>query len=795
MDVFSPSYEPGMNGGLQLLALGADLILRTQLQALAQSGYRLVFANDGPEALDFLCSGDLPVVAILDWTAQWADLWQAIPPLKQRRHLYVIVLLNWAERDHRGEALRSGADDCLYKPTGAEQLQRRIQFGSQLILERALRDSEERFRIAFEQAVIGMAMIDLYNGKFLQVNQALCDFLGYTREELLVRDIMSVSHPENVPTSGLLVAQLAHGEFNGEQMERRYIRKDGAVVWALVSLSLVRDSEGRCAYVSSQFKDITKRKEAEQAQQQAEVFAQAIMDNIEELVMVIDLQGKCRYASPSHLQGLGYEPRELIGESAYCTLHPDDRPLVDCAMQQAMSTGRAPTVTVRRIHKNGSVHHVEARGTLVRGVCDSKDGFVLVSRNIDERLLAEHKLREASAETELFLQSIPSILIGLDAQGHIIRWNRSAAEVFHLASDDVLGRPIEHCGINWLHPEIGFQVSRWIQTEDSHRCEDLPYELDHDRRYVGFNVRRMEGDADQPPRFLITGADVTERKTLEDQLRQAQKLEAIGQLAAGIAHEINTPTQYVGDNTRFLQESWRDIANLLALSQSICHQAQTGVAAKELLQKFDSLAAESDLSYLIEEVPKAIEQSLDGVQRVAKIVKAMKDFSHPGSQEKRAVDINQAIESTIAVARHEWKYVSNVVTDLQPDLPPVPCLIGEFNQVILNLIVNAAHAIAEAKAEGLIEKGTITIRTYRHDEWAEIAVQDTGTGIPVEIQPRIFEPFFTTKPVGRGTGQGLSLAHSVIVKRHQGQIWFETEIGRGTTFFLRLPFRVPENVS
>jgi signal transduction histidine kinase len=282
---------------------------------------------------------------------------------------------------------------------------------------------------------------------------------------------------------------------------------------------------------------------------------------------------------------------------------------------------------------------------------------------------------------------------------------------------------------------------------------------------------------------------------LQQALLQAQKLEAIGQLAAGIAHEINTPTQYVGDNTRFLQESWQDIANLLALSQSICQQAHAGTVAKELLGKFDSLAAESDLSYLIKEVPKAIEQSLDGVQRVAKIVKAMKDFSHPGSQEKRAVDINQAIESTIAVARHEWKYVSNVVTDLQPDLPPVPCLIGEFNQVILNLIVNAAHAIAEAKAEGLIEKGTITIRTYRRDQWAEIAVQDTGTGIPVEIQPRIFEPFFTTKPVGRGTGQGLSLAHSVIVKRHQGQIWFETEIGRGTTFFLRLPFHVAEKVS
>jgi signal transduction histidine kinase len=145
------------------------------------------------------------------------------------------------------------------------------------------------------------------------------------------------------------------------------------------------------------------------------------------------------------------------------------------------------------------------------------------------------------------------------------------------------------------------------------------------------------------------------------------------------------------------------------------------------------------------------------------------------------------------VARHEWKYVANVETDFQQDLPAVPCLIGEFNQVILNLVVNAAQAIGAAAAEGLTEKGTITIRTCRHEEWAEIAVRDTGTGIPPDIQRRIFEPFFTTKPVGQGTGQGLSLAHSVIVKRHQGQIWFETDIGHGTTFFLRLPLHAAES--
>ena len=312
---------------------------------------------------------------------------------------------------------------------------------------------------------------------------------------------------------------------------------------------------------------------------------------------------------------------------------------------------------------------------------------------------------------------------------------------------------------------------------------------------MGFTVRRIECEEHPLPRFILTGADVTDRKSLEQQLRQAQKLEAIGQLASGIAHEINTPTQYVRDNTGFLKDSWQAIANLLQISQTMRQQAETGSVAKALLEEFDRAVRDGDLEYVLQEVPRALDQSLDGVQRVAKIVKAMKDFSHPGSQEKTATDINKAIESTVAVARHEWKYLAELVLDLQPDLPLVPCLVGEFNQVILNLIINAAHAIAAAAVEGLRESGTITIGTRCEGEWVEVSVKDTGTGIPNHLRSRIFEPFFTTKPVGQGTGQGLALSHTAIVKHHEGQIWFESEVGRGSTFFVRLPLRVEERVS
>ncbi len=395
------------------------------------------------------------------------------------------------------------------------------------------------------------------------------------------------------------------------------------------------------------------------------------------------------------------------------------------------------------------------------------------------------RLQAAYVETELFLRSIPSILIGIDAQGGITRWNLTATNTFGIDDRAATGLPIENCGIRWLHPEIKAEIDRWLATESFYRCDSMPYEREGKTRFVGLHIRRIPSKDGEQIGFIITGADVTERKALEEQLRQAQKLEAIGQLAAGIAHEINTPTQYVGDNIRFLKDSWASVVEFLTFCGTVRFDCAAGPVSREHLQQFCELHQKCDLEYLLKEIPSAIDQSLEGVQRVAKIVKGFKEFSHPGSEEKRAINLNQTIETTIAVARHEWKYCAELVTVFDSDLPLVPCLSGEFNQVMLNLIVNSAHAISSTVEAG--GKGTITVSTQREGTWARIAVTDTGAGIPADIRSRVFEPFFTTKEVGKGTGQGLALAHNVIVNRHQGQLWFESETGRGTTFFLRLP--------
>jgi signal transduction histidine kinase len=256
-----------------------------------------------------------------------------------------------------------------------------------------------------------------------------------------------------------------------------------------------------------------------------------------------------------------------------------------------------------------------------------------------------------------------------------------------------------------------------------------------------------------------------------------------------MAHEINTPIQFVGSNTSFLQLMFRHMDRLLAAYDALLDAAKRGEVPQALIRNVERVAQDADLDYARQEIPKAIEQSLEGVERVARIVRSMRELSHPGRGQKTPVDLNQVIDSTITVARNEWKYIAEMVTEFDTSLPLVPCLEDEIRQVILNMVLNAAQAISEAVGDGSRGKGTITVRSRRHGAWAEITIRDTGCGIPEAVRSRIFEPFFTTKPVGKGTGQGLAIARSVVVERHNGTITFETQPGSGTTFIIRLPIR------
>ncbi|GLH71966.1 hypothetical protein GETHLI_04680 [Geothrix limicola] len=280
-----------------------------------------------------------------------------------------------------------------------------------------------------------------------------------------------------------------------------------------------------------------------------------------------------------------------------------------------------------------------------------------------------------------------------------------------------------------------------------------------------------------------------DREQAEIQLRHSQKLEAIGQLAAGIAHEINTPTQYIGDNTTFLRDVFGQSLALIRTLEGHLERIREagGPSAEEARTALEALAV-GDVDYLEEEIPKAIQQTLEGVARVSKIVGAMKDFSHPGGESASSIDLQRSIESTITVSRGEWKTVAQLETDFAPDLPLVPCYPDEINQVILNLVVNAAHAIAaRQESRGASGPGLIRVGTRHLQDEVEIWVSDDGTGIPEEIRDRIFDPFFTTKSIGKGSGQGLSIVHAVVTEKHKGRIEVESTQGKGTTFRIFLP--------
>jgi signal transduction histidine kinase len=282
-----------------------------------------------------------------------------------------------------------------------------------------------------------------------------------------------------------------------------------------------------------------------------------------------------------------------------------------------------------------------------------------------------------------------------------------------------------------------------------------------------------------------------ELRLTQAKLLHAQKLQAIGQLAAGIAHEVNTPAQYVTDNVSFLRRAFDKLWRVLDAQSNALAAARNGDVTAQSFELVDEARTAAKLDYLAHQVPRAIEQSMAGLGQVSSIVKAMKEFSHPSGVEKQPFDIHDVIESTSIVAKSEWKYVADLELSFDWNLPPILLLRNEFSQVLLNLIVNAAHAIAEGLPSASSEKGKIVISTKAVGACVEIRISDTGPGIPEAVRSRVFEPFFTTKGMGRGTGQGLAFAYSVIVDKHGGSIHFETEEGRGTTFIICLPLAAP----
>ncbi len=442
---------------------------------------------------------------------------------------------------------------------------------------------------------------------------------------------------------------------------------------------------------------------------------------------------------------------------------------------------------------DGAVAFLNALASVLGEAIQSRRAHELVKRQSESLAAMTDSLRGLVSEKERLIEQIPGVVMIFDVypdgSRKYLYVSPRSTPLLGVAPDEFLADP--DCFSTHVHAEN--HELRWATVSGVARAgrAPLPSELqwfcrDGSEIWLREEAAIIHGNDSvvrvQAVLFDISAAKRadSERARLELDLRLAQKLEAVGQLAAGIAHEINTPVQFIGDSVRFLKEANDDLMSLVGTYRDLLHATAPFDQAQ---RRSRALAAEeqADLDYLTTRVPAAFERALDGVERVALIVRAMRQFAHPSS-ERSPSDINEGLRTTLIVSKNEYKYVADIELDLG-ELPLVMANAGDLNQVFLNLIVNAAHAI---EGLGSDQRGKIRVRTRADESGVLITVSDNGCGIPAEIADRVFDPFFTTKPVGRGTGQGLAIAHTII-ERHHGTIKFEPTPGGGTTFRIALP--------
>ncbi len=429
-----------------------------------------------------------------------------------------------------------------------------------------------------------------------------------------------------------------------------------------------------------------------------------------------------------------------------------------------------------------------------------------------EQLAAQQKqnaeLREQLSLRDLALDSIPTHFVVskvTPTENIIVYCNRAVGDNLGYQREELVGKSGGKQIGTILSPERAAAAQAAILAGQEFRFEEEVSRKDGSKFWTGATVTPILDANGHVTHTMSIGADITakreaqrrqtelqeqlvaemkERERILIELRTAQKLESVGRLAAGVAHEINTPIQYVGDSLYFLRSAVEDISRLIDTYRTAIDSLGGDPATTAARETIATAAASIDLPFLLEEMPKAFERTFEGTARVAGIVRAMKEFSHPDATEFSSADLNHALQTTLIVASNEYKYLASINTQFA-ELPPVICNVGELNQVFLNMIVNAAHAIHDAGKD--VSNGLISISTEVVGEQVQITFNDNGCGIPQENLDKIYDPFFTTKEVGRGTGQGLAITRSIVMDKHGGEVHATSEVGVGTQFTIRLP--------
>jgi PAS domain S-box-containing protein len=516
-------------------------------------------------------------------------------------------------------------------------------------------------------------------------------------------------------------------------------------------------------------------------------------------VLVVDDSASVRLVLQDGLLNEGYHV--LTAENGKKALEVIENTMPDFILSDVYMPEMDGLELCATLHGNPSYSHIpfvvmsteKDAGNMRQMMTYGAAAFIIKPFNIEQLIITLNKLfsyeymielvRTARNEWEQTVNALPDMIAIVDLEHRFIRVNAAMQKRLGKPLEDIIGQDCVKSSSAFPHLHLELFKDRKPRNFDF-------FDRDGDT-YFSLHLLPFHAADGQLIGSMHVFHDISEQKKsmkekeiLHTQLLQAHKLESVGQLASGIAHEINTPVQFVSSNLGFLADAFADIRKMV--ETLVKNNAEKGLSSDVLNQALET----TDWPYLEKEIPTAIHQSQEGLSRVANLVRAMKEFSHPGGKEAKLVDINHLIETTATVARNEWKYGAKLQLDLAPDLPKILCLASEMGQVLLNLLVNAAHAVTEKLGrtpEG--NKGLITITTKVDGPSVVIHVADTGCGIPDSDKMKIFEPFFTTKTVGRGTGQGLAIAYDVVTRKHGGTLSFTTAVGEGTTFTIRLPIK------
>ncbi|MEG5063213.1 PAS domain S-box protein [Microcoleus sp. B3-A4] len=617
--------------------------------------------------------------------------------------------------------------------------------------ETALQESEQRFRAVFEQAAIGIVKV-WPDGQFLKANQGFCNIVGYSELELKSRNVGDISHPEDVAADVESRDRLLAGEIFNYSLEKRFIRKDGSFVWANMTVSLVRDGFGGPSYVIGVIEDISTRKLAEAILRQQLKRERLVVGMLERIRSSLNLE--------EILTKTVAEVRQFL---------QTDRTVI-----YQFNPDWSGFVNVESVGKNW----LAIQGITINDSC------------FEDSYASAYEHGRAVAVDDIYQADLSECYINLLSQFQV----RANLVVPVLQGEKLWGLLIAHeCAgpRHWLEIEVEclkqISVQLAIAIQQSMLFEQAQSEI-ADRKQAESALQ--ESEARERSKALELEAAINKLRTTQAQLVQNEKMVSLGQLVAGVAHEINNPVSFIHGNLNPARNYTLDLLELIKFYQHYCPNPPA-----QVLQKIEEI----DLDYIAEDFPKLFNSMQVGTERIVEIVKSLRNFSRLDESAGKSVNIHEGIDSTLMILQNRLKSHSShgeiqIVKDYQI-LPQIECFPGELNQVFMNILINAIDALEERDKQRPIEEcdrhpSTIAIRSYQAAAgFVAVSIADNGRGIPESVRSRLFDPFFTTKPVGKGTGLGLSISHSIIVDRHGGRLSCISTPGEGAEFLIEIPVR------